>query len=228
MGELKSAQEVYEAWFNHIQTMHAAYPDRHQNQHTYDETLKENYPWVFFNLRRSEIKSVCHDIGCAYGSLSLGAYALGYKVYAVDIVDEYVNKQALIDRDILFIQHDIESGPIPDVPDADVVIFTEVLEHLNCNPIATMHNIRKGMLRGGLLILSTPRKEAGIHTPGVFNAQYDHWSMIPVGRGEWQDAHMYIYSESEIRDLLTRTGFGILGMGGAWRGATTGVLAYAK
>lgn len=227
--------EMYEQWFNHLQTLHASNPNRHPNQASYDATLRLNYPWVFFNLRQTEIPLICHDIGCAYGTMSLGAYSLGYRTYAVDVIDKWVNKPALDMRNIPFIQHNIEEGPVPDVPPADAVIFTEVLEHLNCNPVVALTNIRKGMKPGALLILSTPRRESGKHNPGIYQEEElnptefrPHWKYVPETREgkEWVDAHTYVYTEAELRLLVDLCGFHILTFGLAWNGITSGIVAY--
>lgn len=233
----KTPLEQYEAWFGHIQALHASNPDRHPNTATYDNTLKANYPWVFFNLRQTDTPQVLHDIGCAYGSMSLGAYALGYQVYATDILDTWVNRMGLADRGIYFTQNNIEKKPLVGqtlhdgtvVPKADVVLFTEVLEHLNDNPVKALSNIREGMKPGGLLILSTPRRECGKHAPGLYQGPHincNTWEEIPNNSREWVDAHTYIYTESELRHLLTVCNFGILTQGLAWNGITTGLVAY--
>jgi 2-polyprenyl-3-methyl-5-hydroxy-6-metoxy-1,4-benzoquinol methylase len=228
--ECKTPEEVYASWFNHIQSIHATNPNRHSNQASYDATLRDNYPWAFWNLKQNDLHLVCHDIGCAYGTLSLGAYTLGYKVYAVDIVDEYVNAEALSFRGIPFIQHDIESGPVPDVPEADVVLFTEVLEHLNSNPIRAICNVRNMMKPGALLILSTPRFEDSRHYRGRYQVGLDpveRWTDIPLKSSEeWIDAHTYLYTEVELRQLLDLCGFKILQTGNPWGGLTTGITAY--
>jgi 2-polyprenyl-3-methyl-5-hydroxy-6-metoxy-1,4-benzoquinol methylase len=167
--------------------------------------------------------------------MSLGAYTLGYKTFAIDVIDTWVNKPALDMRGIPFIQHNIEDGPIPDVPPADVVIFTEVLEHLNCNPVLALTNIRKGMKPGALLILSTPRRESGRHNPGIYQEEQlnpsefrPHWKYIPETRNgkAWVDAHTYIYTEYELRHLVELCGFSILQFGLAWNGITSGILAF--
>lgn len=235
--------EIFEAWFNHLQALHASNPDRHPNQASYDLTLKDNYQWVFWNLKQTDAPLVCHDIGCAYGTLSLGAYTLGYKTYAVDCIDKWVNRSSLEQRGIEVCIHDIEKAPLA-APKADVVIFTEVLEHLNTNPVNALLNIRERMNPGALLILSTPRRESGKHAVGVYQpgainspntpvladlklGPFEDWRDIPLESNvPWIDAHTYVYKQREVIDLLDTCGFNILTTGIFWNGLSFGVVAY--
>lgn len=233
-------QEIFDSWFNHLQALHASNPNRHENQASYDATLKDNYPFIFWNLGQTDVPLVCHDIGCAYGTMSLGAYSLGYRTIAVDCIDTWVNRPALEQRGIEVLIHDIEKGPVPG-PKADVVIFTEVLEHLNTNPINALLNVRESMLPGAKLILSTPRREMGKHTGGLYQADcvessntpnveglpvYSDWRDIPIEvERPWIDAHMYVYTERELYDLLNVTGFRVLTTSVFWNGLSRGVIA---
>lgn len=242
--EAKSQQEIFDAWFDHLQALHAQNPERHPNQVPYDLTLKDNYPWVFWNLKQTDVPLVCHDIGCAYGTMSLGAYTLGYKTYAFDCIDTWVNRPALDQRGVEFQVHDIAKAPV-DAPFADAVIFTEVLEHLNTNPINALLNIRERMKPGGLLILSTPRREAGAHTAGLYQEGHKEssntpnvevkfgpfvdWKDIPLEIDEpWIDAHMYVYTQREVFEMLDMCGFNVLTTGIFWNGLSFGVIAYAN
>lgn len=236
-------QEIFDAWFNHLQALHASNPNRHPNQASYDATLKDNYPFIFWNLGQTDVPLVCHDIGCAYGTMSLGAYSLGYKTVAVDCIDTWVNRPALEQRGIEVLIHDIEKGPVPG-PKADVVIFTEILEHLNTNPINALLNVREGMKPGAKLILSTPRREMGKHTGGLYQADcvessntpsveglpvYTDWRDIPLEVDRpWIDAHMYVYTERELYDMLDMCGFNVLSTSVFWNGLSRGVVAYAN
>lgn len=238
--ESKSMQEIFDAWFNHVQALHASNPHRHPNQVQYDTTLKDNYPFVFWNLGQTDVPLVCHDIGCAYGTLALGAYTLGYKVHAVDCIDTYVNRPSLEQRGITVGIHNIEEKPL-DAPLADVVIFTEVLEHLNTNPINALLNIRNGMHPGGKLLLSTPRREDARHGAGLYQADVKETSNTPMVEGlpvcldwrdiplesdrEWIDAHMYVYTERELYHLLSLCGFQVIHSSVFWNGLSRGVVA---
>lgn len=233
--KFESAESLYNRWFDHIQALHNSSPNRNMRQVEYDQTLKQNYPWVFFNLRQTEVHDLCYDLGCGYGTMALGAYTLGYRVHAFDVTDEYVNLGALQQRGIGFSKLDVENPSRESADDmpcggqaADVVIFTEVLEHLQRNPLVALNTIRRMLQPGGLLILSTPRRESGVHQPGVHQQRgVARWQDIGYDPPEdWLDAHMYVYREREVREMLDVAGFRLLTSGLVWNGITYGVVAY--
>jgi SAM-dependent methyltransferase len=99
----------------------------------------------------------------------------------------------------------VETEALP-FPDGyfDLVLFCEVLEHLQSDPLRAMLEIRRVLKVGGILILTTPNA-VGVERAGrllVGENIYDHYSAYGLyGR------HNREYSPEEIRALLRHSGF---------------------
>lgn len=104
----------------------------------------------------------------------------------------------------------IETEPLPYASDSmDIIIFTELLEHMRINLLYTLREINRVLKPGGSLILSTPNI-----TPAnrlKFFLGYDYQEN-PVSAFKTLEriglmGHIRLYTESEARKLLEATGF---------------------
>lgn len=90
------------------------------------------------------------DVGCFPLHLFHDLEKKGYKVYGVSSVHEptkHPNVKVC----------DLENDPIPFEPDQfDLVIFTEVFEHLHSSPQKVVAEIKRVLKPGGYLIFTTP------------------------------------------------------------------------
>jgi len=213
----------YCTWMEKIAAIQGAYPS-HPNQKQYDETLAQNYVWPWMCLEQvSPGRASLYDVGCAYGSMSIGAHLLGYEVAAFDITGTYVSREALSACGIPFKIWDV-AKPLQ-APQADVVLFTEVLEHLDINPEGPLRNIWNILKPGGLLVLSTPRFEDDRNHTG-FEVR-EHYSLLPKERdGKPEDRHHHLYSEAQLRELLDSTGFAVGSKRLLWDGIGIGLTAW--
>lgn len=150
----------------------------------------------------------CLDVGCGYGTLALFTKKINPKcqVYLIDSTDLYISKRLLEKYDFDFSRANIELESIPYDVKFDAVIFTEILEHLNFNPLHTLKKLNHVLDEGGAMFLSTPDAD----TWGRLGF-YQHWSDMPEPSfsKEINDAHMYQYNKLEINDLLDKAGFEI-------------------
>jgi 2-polyprenyl-3-methyl-5-hydroxy-6-metoxy-1,4-benzoquinol methylase len=62
---------------------------------------------------------------------------------------------------LAFARGNIEKDPLPGGQLFDVAIMTEVLEHLNFQPVPTLKKIHASLRPGGTLFLSTPDADGG-------------------------------------------------------------------
>lgn len=153
------------------------------------------------------IKSVL-DIGAAYGTLSIIAAHLypGTELYVIDPVD-YLNPAVKEKFRIKNFKGDIERNDFSEIPKCDLVIFTEVLEHLNFHPVPTLRKIYSMIAPGGWLLLSTPAAESGW---GRVEDSYASVDEIPEYKGQdaiWVDKHIYQYTLEELNAVFAQTGF---------------------
>jgi len=158
------------------------------------------------------------DIGAAYGTLAVYASRqFGGGVYCVDFIDCYLAEALRSACGMHFAVRNIEIDPLPWEGAFDVIIFTEILEHLNFNPLPTMQKLRAALKPGGRLYLSTPdASEWGRLT------NYADFRDMPLPQTDIPivDAHIYQYTMAEVKELATVAGFRVereaysIGVGG--------------
>ncbi|NJL50782.1 MAG: class I SAM-dependent methyltransferase [Blastochloris sp.] len=148
------------------------------------------------------------DIGAAPFCLCEALAARGYDVTAVDFDPKQWPQVPYLSMPV--IKCDVERAPLP-FPDKhfDLVVLTEVFEHLHVNLVTTILEIQRVIRPGGMLYLTTPnllsiRKVWRMIRKGVVNDVYDEWSMINrLGYA----GHICEYTMAEVRDFLAAAGF---------------------
>ncbi len=102
----------------------------------------------------------CLDVGCAYGTLLLyAAKSLGCELYAIDFI-RYLDVSLIDDYNIHFRINNIEREAFPWPVQFDMILFTEVLEHLNFQAKPTLKKLRRLLKPGGRLYLEYARRFA--------------------------------------------------------------------
>jgi 2-polyprenyl-3-methyl-5-hydroxy-6-metoxy-1,4-benzoquinol methylase len=99
----------------------------------------------------------CLDVGCLYGTLLIYASKLGWVPYGIDLSNR-INPVLLHKFGIRYVRSDIECENIPWEGKFDVIIFTEILEHLKFNPMLVLAKMHDCLSEDGVLLLSTPDK----------------------------------------------------------------------
>jgi len=171
---------------------------------------KETYYWLhvpkwIYEDSRGCTFTRCLDIGCAYGTLALFCKRVcRCDIHCVDVFDTYLSMSLAKKHGLDFRLCNIETDPLPWNLGFDVVILTEVLEHLNFNPVPTLAKIGSLLSENGRLYLSTPdAQEAGRVTK-----YYSSWTEIPhpTRGGRLVDEHIYQYSKDELFEVVNRAG----------------------
>jgi SAM-dependent methyltransferase len=161
--------------------------------------------WIIRYSMRQPIRN-CLDVGCGYGTLALFTHKINpdCHVYLIDFTDRYLSPRLLKKYGYAFTRLNIELEPIPYPIKFDVIIFTEILEHLNFNPLPTLQKLHQGLDENGVLFLSTPNAE----TWGRLEF-YTHWTRMPMPTRTQGivDGHVYQYTLTELRELLDQAGF---------------------
>lgn len=178
----------------------------------YNELLFPNYQFVTRKIERygKKAKSVL-DVGTAYGVLALACAKLGKEVLAVDNTDRYTPRDYLKKQGVSFKLWDIEKTEYKQGK-YDLVLMTEVLEHLNHNPLKPMQRLVHLMNEGGIFILTTPCYETQGPAPGKFGLLLN-WKKIPEGGTPEVDEHTHHYSMPELISLFDAVGLKILEFG---------------
>jgi len=160
-------------------------------------------PWL---KELKDVKNVL-DVGAAYGTLSVVASQLypGTKLHIIDPV-EYLNPLLRERYGIKTFRGDIERDAFPEIPKCDLLIFTEVLEHLNFHPVPTLRKLHSMMTSTAHLLLSTPAAESAW---GRVEDSYASVDEIPEYQGQdvaWIDQHIYQYSLDELNAVFPKPG----------------------
>lgn len=152
----------------------------------------------------------CLDIGCAYGTLALYVKKLfKCEIYCTDYVDLYMSNRMVTTYNFHYQVSNIELDPFPfkKMHGFDLILFTEVLEHLNFHPEPTLARIHDLLTDEGVLLLSTPDAEVYGRVD-----RYQQFDEIPYPKKGLPviDDHIYVYHENELRELFKRVGLQII------------------
>lgn len=171
------------------------------------------YPVIRHMLRYDKSKRIL-DMGCGNGEMTQRLIAEGFDVVGIDASQTGIDiaKRKHPDR---FFLHDVSADKLPDeVGDRpfDIVISTEVIEHLYA-PRAYMALIRRTLQsRRGDVILSTPYhgylKNVALAVSGKMDTHYS-----PL----WDGGHIKFWSRKTLTALLEEFGFEVTEFQGAGR-----------
>ena len=153
----------------------------------------------------------CLDVGCAYGTLLLYARRLtGCEAFGTDFTDAYAGRELFGRHGIQFAVSNVELDPLPWPHAFDVILFTEVLEHLNFRAAPTLRKLASHLAPGGLIYLSTPDAAEWGRTTRYY-ASYDE---VPEPREELRhrvvDDHVWQFDEAELARVLEEAGLSVL------------------
>jgi SAM-dependent methyltransferase len=160
--------------------------------------------WMSADAQSRQVKRIL-DIGCGYGTLlSYAAEVYQAAGYCVDVKD-YLKPEVANKHRLQFKAANIELDPIPWSGRFDVIIMTEVLEHLNFQPVPTLTKIRNALDVNGRFFLSTP----DAHDFGPQKKYHKHLGDFPMPSRKMKivDDHMWVYSKSELEATLHAAGF---------------------
>jgi SAM-dependent methyltransferase len=160
--------------------------------------------WIYEDSKSFNFSYVL-DIGCAYGTLSLFVNNL-FKCHShcIDFTDIFFGTPLSNSHEIDFKVCNIElDDPIWPIK-YDAIIFTEVLEHFNFNPIPTLEKIKHLLAPKGRLYISTPDAKAWGKLP-----KYKTFHDIPYPEHGLPiiDDHIYQYTKKELLELAEIVGF---------------------
>ena len=128
------------------------------------------------------------DIGCGEGSTLLYLKNESNKLYGMDISEEAIELSRNNLTDVTYFLGDItKKETLPDQK-FDLIICSEVLEHITDDEIA-IENISSLLKKGSYLIITVPHRK-------------DYWTKADTEAG-----HVRRYETSEIRNKVNKSGF---------------------
>lgn len=148
------------------------------------------------------------DIGCGYGTLlSYASEVYGANGTCLDVVP-YLKSSVMKKYGLSFVSGNIEKDSLPSGKLYDIIIMTEVLEHLNFQPVPTLKKIHASLKKDGVFFLSTPDADSWGKTTKYYKSLRDIPPVDP--EAPWIDDHIWQYNKSEIKKVLHAAGFKIL------------------
>lgn len=191
----------------------------YEGEKLYLEAMRSFYDRVYRDiLDISHEGSVVIELGAYLGVVSLALKNSGFKVTACDIPLFYERKNVreyLKQLDLDYSAFDLAEAmyPLPDGK-ADLIVATEVIEHLPFNLIPVFTKLRSALKKGGYIYISTPNgaailKRLRFLLKGIqpnFNVnelveQCDPTKNMSVGL-HWRE-----YSKKELVELLNSCDF---------------------
>ncbi len=159
------------------------------------------------------------EIGAFFGLVCIALKKFGLEVVAADI-PEYMEMPEQVER---FSRHGVGVAsvrlqdfvmPFED-EQFDVIIMTEVLEHLNFNPIPLLKEINRIGAPQSLFYLSLPnlafysKRIHFLFGKSMLQPIDAYFEQVRPGSLEIVNGHWREYTKAEILTMLTRLGFGI-------------------
>jgi SAM-dependent methyltransferase len=153
----------------------------------------------------------CLDVGCAYGTLLVYVRRLtGCEAFGTDFTDAYASPALLGKYGIDFAVSNVELDPLPWPHAFDLIVFTEVLEHLNFRAAPTLRKLAARLAPGGLIYLTTPDAAEWGRTTKYY-ASYEELPEPGGGpRGPVVDDHVWQFDEAELMRVVEEAGLSVL------------------
>jgi SAM-dependent methyltransferase len=160
------------------------------------------------------------DLGAAPGAQSISLARAGYRVTAVDLGEASeawggeqsgTMESALARAGVELVVWDLEQVPYPFPAESfDIVLLTEVLEHLREYPLQALSEVSRILRPGGLLLLTTPnaaslQNRLRLALGGSVHTRLHDWMFgLPHAR------HAREYTVVELQELVRQAGLYLL------------------
>lgn len=153
---------------------------------------EDMYWFIFSYLEKRQASSDLNilEVGSGLGYLTYAISNQGYQVRGLDISEESVRRAAET-YGPLFFQGDLFAYSEEAAGEYDIVIMTEVIEHVP-DPVAFVNAAKRLLKPGGNLLLTTPNKSAS--------------PLAADWGGDGPPVHLWWFSESSLRQIAIATG----------------------
>jgi 2-polyprenyl-3-methyl-5-hydroxy-6-metoxy-1,4-benzoquinol methylase len=197
------------AWREHILRLY-----QHDIQEMWDPTMAPHiYNSYHEDLRMYKKLAIQYapssilDVGCAQGTLALLLGEIGFKVYAADIRQVFLDyaKTRYEKGDIDFICADILDAPFR-TESFDLIFANQIIEHL-IDPIPLLKSLRAMLTDEGHLVMTTPnhayfKNNLPSHQSLGNPKQYSKHHCSADGND-----HFFSFTANEVGDLCKAAGF---------------------
>jgi len=157
------------------------------------------------------------DIGCAYGFYDIilkGNFNCDITGLEMpESVDAYC--RLLKENNVPVIESTLSKAPCPiDDGSFDIIIFSEILEHLRVSPLRVLKEIRRVLKPDGIMILTTPNMGYLRNVTHLLTGK-NILQPFPEDDTRWDSVtdaltHTRVYMINEVLELIDKAGFGVL------------------
>lgn len=179
---------------------------RKQEELDYFNIHCERYRYILEKISRQPKKGRILDIGCYPLHLSTALKEMGFSVYGVSSFHEPINQTKRVK--IL----NIETDKLPFTDNKfDLVLFSEVIEHLYQSPKFALKEIKRVLKKNGQLIITTPNVARSINRlfllmgKNIYPAIDDFFDDNAINKSLYF-RHNREYTMAEIKRLVEESG----------------------
>ncbi len=141
------------------------------------------------------------DVGCGNGHIADTLTALGHDVVGIDFDANALDIARRTHPHLTLFLHEAERSFSSYVPNADLVIAVEVIEHIY-SPQKFLHNVYGALRPGGHVILSTPYHGYWKNLAVSVLGRWDHLFTV-----DWEGGHIKFFSKPTLAKMLEDAGF---------------------
>lgn len=185
----------------------------------YDSLMAYAYERTVSDVNRLGSNLDIVEFGCFTGIVSASLARLGHRLTASDIdfvLNDNQNHSFLLSEGVKIAPHNLAETPLPFPSHAfDLIVFTEVLEHLNFNPIPLLKEFNRILKPCGLIYLATPNlvrasnRVLMMKGKGFMNSvEHLRWNLQPE-TGMAVGLHWREWTKEELIELFSEAGFSL-------------------
>lgn len=141
------------------------------------------------------------DAGCGNGFIAAQLAAMGHDVTAVDASPDGIEIATEAYPDVHFITHSVYDDFSPVVEPVDIVVASEVVEHL-FSPETFLRNANNILRPDGHIIITTPYHG---YLKNLALSMVNGWDKHHTV--DWEGGHIKFFSEKTLSRMLTACGF---------------------
>ena len=214
MGKYINNQDAFELAYKKCCGLNLIF----ENAERYNNALRYTFQRTFDDICRLGNRLSILEIGSFTGVVSVALKGCGNSVVATDmdfVINDPEIQKLFKEEGIAGHSINLTHGQLPFENDCfDLIVFNEVIEHLNFNSIPLLREFHRVLVKGGRVYCATPNLLSAknvtriVSRKGYLNPPSDFvWNLQP-GTGMSVGLHWREWSREELIDLFKCVGFG--------------------
>ena len=219
LPEMKSMFLALHEVVKEVLSRKSSYQCRFGDGNQYDSLMAHAYSRTVTDVNALGANLDVVEFGCFTGIVSASLSRLGHNVTASDIqfvLADPSNSLFLASENIKAVPHDLAVIPLPFSSETfDVIVFAEVLEHLNFNPLPLLCEFSRILRPSGVVYLATPNLVSAsnrmlmIKGAGFMNPVEHLRLNLKPATGMSVGLHWREWTKQELIELFSESGFAL-------------------